>query len=99
MDNRVVVRWIVFSMLLGMLAGCGRMLPMGGRDELIKYTVKKSETLYSISWRYGYDHREVAAWNNIKPVKSKNCVHRFSPLINSLLPKYENAGTFTTSLT
>lgn len=54
-------------MLLGMLTGCGRMLPMGGRDELVKYNVKKGETLYSISWRYGYDHREVAAWNNIKP--------------------------------
>lgn len=54
-------------MLLGMLAGCGRMLPMGGRDELVKYRVNKGETLYSISWRYGYDHREVAAWNNIKP--------------------------------
>ena len=54
-------------MLLGMLSGCGRMLPMGGRDELVKYTVNKGETLYSISWRYGYDHREVAAWNNIKP--------------------------------
>ena len=54
-------------MLLGMLAGCGRMLPMGGRDELVKYNVQKGETLYSISWRYGYDHREVAAWNSIKP--------------------------------
>jgi lipoprotein NlpD len=60
-------RWVVFGVLLGTLAGCGRMLPMGGRDELIKYTVQKSETLYSISWRYGYDHREVAAWNHIKP--------------------------------
>ncbi len=54
-------------MLLGMLVGCGRMLPMGSGDELVKYNVKKGETLYSISWRYGYDHREVAAWNNIKP--------------------------------
>ncbi len=43
------------------------MLPAGDRDELIKYTVNKGETLYSISWRYGYDHREVAAWNNIRP--------------------------------
>lgn len=54
-------------MLLGMVVGCGRMLPMGGRDELIKYTVQRGETLYSISWRYGYDHREVAGWNNIPP--------------------------------
>jgi lipoprotein NlpD len=67
MDKSSLVRWVVYGMLLGMLAGCGRMLPMGGGSELIKYRVSKGETLYSISWRYGYDHREVAAWNNIKP--------------------------------
>jgi lipoprotein NlpD len=58
---------MLLGVLLGTLAACGRMLPAGGRDELIKYTVSKGETLYSISWRYGYDHREVAAWNNIGP--------------------------------
>lgn len=58
---------MVLGLLFGLLAGCGRMLPMGGRDELITYTVSPGETLYSISWRYGYDHREVAAWNHIRP--------------------------------
>ena len=29
------------------------------------YTVKPSDTLYSISWRYGLDYKQVAAWNNI----------------------------------
>jgi lipoprotein NlpD len=67
MASAGVIRWTLLAILLGMVAACGRMLPMGGRDELIKYTVSKGETLYSISWRYGYDHREVAAWNNIKP--------------------------------
>ncbi len=67
MARATVTRLILFAVLLGMLSGCGRMMPMGGRDELIKYTVKKGETLYSISWRYGYDHREVAGWNNIPP--------------------------------
>lgn len=67
MHSGTVSRWIVVGVLLSMLLGCGRMLPMGGRSELIKYTVKKGETLYSISWRHGYDHREVAAWNRIKP--------------------------------
>jgi len=43
------------------------MRPVGSGSELITYTVKPGDTLYSISWRYGYDHREVAAWNNITP--------------------------------
>jgi len=30
------------------------------------YTVKPSDTLYSISWRYGLDYKLVAAWNNIE---------------------------------
>jgi lipoprotein NlpD len=67
MVKLTVTRLLLLGVLFGMLVGCGRMLPMGGRGELIKYTVSKGETLYSISWRYGYDHREVAAWNSIKP--------------------------------
>lgn len=31
------------------------------------HKVQAGETLYSISWRYGYDYREVAGWNNIGP--------------------------------
>ena len=41
------------------------MQPMGARSEMIDYQVKSGDTLYSIAWRYGYDSREVAAWNNI----------------------------------
>lgn len=29
------------------------------------YTVNRGDTLYSISWRYGLDYREVARWNNV----------------------------------
>jgi len=29
--------------------------------------VEPGETLYSISWAYGHDYREVASWNNIPP--------------------------------
>ena len=29
------------------------------------YTVKKSDTLYSIAWRYGLDYKELADWNRI----------------------------------
>ncbi len=40
------------------LAACGTL----GYHE-----VKKGETLYSISWRYGADYRELARWNGIQP--------------------------------
>ena len=29
------------------------------------YTVKKSDTLYSIAWRYGLDYKQLASWNRI----------------------------------
>ncbi len=29
------------------------------------YTVKRSDTLYSIAWRYGLDYHELAKWNGI----------------------------------
>ena len=29
------------------------------------YTVKKSDTLYSIAWRYGLDYKQLARWNRI----------------------------------
>ena len=29
------------------------------------YTVKKSDTLYSIAWRYGLDYQQLALWNQI----------------------------------
>ncbi len=29
------------------------------------YTVKKSDTLYSIAWRYGLDYHQLARWNQI----------------------------------
>ena len=35
-------------------------LPNPGR-----YSVNRGDTLYSISWRYGLDYREVARWNNV----------------------------------
>ena len=31
------------------------------------HVVKRGETLYAISWRYGYDYKKVARWNGIKP--------------------------------
>lgn len=48
------------------LYGCGQLQPLGSSTRMIHYTVKPGDTLYSISWRYGYDHRQVAGWNNIR---------------------------------
>jgi lipoprotein NlpD len=68
MSNRNSVRILLLFVLAAMaLGGCGEMKPMGERSDLINYTVKPGDTLYSISWRYGYDHRRIAAWNGIKP--------------------------------
>lgn len=61
------LRILILLLSLAGLNGCGEMRPMGAGDELITYTVKPGDTLYSISWRYGYDHRQVAAWNDIPP--------------------------------
>lgn len=62
------IRWLLLSVIAaGILGGCGEMRPVGSRGDLVIYTVKPGDTLYSISWRYGYDHREVAAWNSIPP--------------------------------
>lgn len=31
------------------------------------YHVQRGDSVYSISWRYGYHYKDVAAWNNIAP--------------------------------
>ncbi len=54
-------------LMVGLLSGCGQMQPVGARSDMIQYTVKPGDTLYSVAWRYGYDPRQVAAWNNIPP--------------------------------
>lgn len=40
------------------LAACGG---------FVYHRVQPGETLYSISWRYGLDYREVAGWNHMQP--------------------------------
>jgi lipoprotein NlpD len=30
------------------------------------YRVRRGDTMYSIAWRFGYDHRRMAAWNGIR---------------------------------
>ncbi|MGE0081284.1 MAG: peptidoglycan DD-metalloendopeptidase family protein [Thiohalomonadaceae bacterium] len=38
-----------------------------GSHYYLRHQVKPGDTLYSIAWRFGYDYREVAAWNRIPP--------------------------------
>ncbi len=58
----------VVSLLCGvLLSACGELQPLNSSGEMIDYRVMAGDTLYSIAWRYGYDHQEVAAWNNIPP--------------------------------
>jgi lipoprotein NlpD len=61
---------LVVSLLL--LAGCAAALqwnsPQAGGElepAPTSYTVKAGDTLYSISWRYGVDYHDVAAWNRL----------------------------------
>lgn len=63
------------AQLLRRVAGgkCARLLMLGGIGLLVAcgghmhHVVERGETLYSIGWIYGYDYREIAAWNGIAP--------------------------------
>jgi len=37
------------------------------KNESGYHIVSKGETLYSISWRYNFDYKEIANWNKVKP--------------------------------
>jgi len=67
MLNRTVGCRVLALLLAGLLVGCGQMQPVGSRSQMIDYRVKDGDTLYSIAWRYGYNPRTVAGWNNIPP--------------------------------
>lgn len=51
-------------LVLAVLAACGGQprSPVPGRDVHI---VRTGETLFTIAWRYGHDHRELARWNRL----------------------------------
>ena len=71
---------IVLILLILALTACGggqAVAPVGTYKKPIKtstkavtapaiYTVKRGDTLFSISWRYGYDHKRLAKINGIK---------------------------------
>ena len=61
------MRAIITSLLLATLvAGCASPTPPGEQKRGAGwYTVKRSDTLYSIAWRYGLTSEQLADWNNI----------------------------------
>ena len=49
-------RYFILIIILSLLTGCGHHL---------YHRAEPGDTLYSISWQYGYDYKTVAQWNNI----------------------------------
>lgn len=66
MVRRLRLRGLVV-LCVALISGCGELQPLNADGNMIDYRVSAGDTLYSIAWRYGYDHQEVAAWNNIPP--------------------------------
>lgn len=75
------MKWILPLLLILGLTACGgggrAVAPVGSYDydsskrqistPPTYYTVRKGDTLYSISWRYGMDYKDVARINGIRP--------------------------------
>lgn len=65
------------------------------------YTVQKGDTLYGISWAFGFDYKQVAQWNNINlpytiyvgqqiylyPKEQKNQRVKAKPIVLTTLPR------------
>ncbi|WP_273149396.1 peptidoglycan DD-metalloendopeptidase family protein [Methylophaga thiooxydans] len=72
------MKWILLLLLITTLTACGgggrAVAPVGSYDSSKRkistppnfYTVQRGDTLYSISWRYGMDYKDVARINSIR---------------------------------
>lgn len=69
--NHGFYRFPLLLLLLVFLTGCAALGDATRSESLFRHprfhTVQQGDTLYSISWRYGYQHQIVAKWNNIPP--------------------------------
>jgi len=60
-----LIRIVAAVVLLAFVVGCSN---TGHKSYNVStYKVRKGETLYSISWKYGLDYKDVARWNGIRP--------------------------------
>ena len=78
--------FILLLVITLMLAGCG---------SFNTYTVRKGDTLYSISFRYGQDYKQVAEWNHIDPpyiISLGQILHISPPSQNKQHPAIAPAG-------
>lgn len=62
-------RWPAVVLACLVATGCGTTL-VGEAFRPESYTVRRGDTLYSISWRYGVDHRALMRWNDISDPRS-----------------------------
>lgn len=72
------MKWILLLLLMTTLTACGgggrAVAPVGSYDSSKRkiatppstYAVQRGDTLYSISWRYGMDYKELARINGIR---------------------------------
>ncbi len=72
--SRKLFRLLVVGLLAISVIACSSnaRAPVGERSPYKRpnpglHTVKRGESLYSISWQYGLDYQTVARWNGIKP--------------------------------
>lgn len=61
------MKFAVTTLLIAaLLAGCVTVKPTTTMQRGPGwYTVKRSDTLYSIAWRYGLDYKQLAGWNGL----------------------------------
>ena len=66
--TRHLLRWLTVVLVTFSLSACiqYKSIDSPNSPQVLQYTVKLTDTLYSIAWRYGLDYRELAQWNRIE---------------------------------
>ncbi len=62
--NAITLRSLFHTIVFIVLCGCASSQPYHAKGPGW-YLVKPTDTLYSISWRYGLDYNDLARWNGI----------------------------------
>ena len=62
------LRWLTYPLIVFLLSACiqYKSVESPNNRRVAQYTVKLTDTLYSIAWRYGLDYRQLAQWNGIE---------------------------------
>ena len=63
-QSRIALRCALLALLGCLLVACSS---VGGHDPASRnvHIVRSGETLFTIAWRYGRDHRDLARWNQL----------------------------------